>query len=372
MGGIASADAGPVKPATRTTANTDTAPARDWRDGFMTGTRVPSTALTARALDDVWRTVEPRLRRYLLARRVPAVDVDDVVQEVALRVLVHSPDYDGADDLLPWCITVARNVATDAVRAGARRAPADLTPDVPAADDVEGQVAARLELERTLAALKTLTFPDQRAIVEGIDQSRPCHDRTTSVRLAVRRHRARQRLLALLAAIAAWAWGSLRRLRPTTVVMAAGPLALAASISVALPSISVVPPAPAALRAPDVTRPPGSLLLQDNLLGSSLPAAGANATVHRSLTAEDPPRTPTLGASLPTGDGVLVHAEGEDTDRRRGSLCVEGFPVVGARCFVVADRSQSRRAADSATAAQAALSKAATAASSRDAGSMSS
>lgn len=339
----------------------------------MTGTRVSSTALTARALDDVWRTVEPRLRRYLLARRVPAADVDDVVQEVALRVLVHGPDYDGADDLLPWCITVARNVATDAVRAGARRAPADLTPDVPAADDVEGQVAARLELERTLAALKTLTFPEQRAIVEGLDQSRPSPDRTTSVRLAVRRHRARQRLLALLAAIAAWAWGSPRRLRPTTVIMAAGPLALAASISAALPSISVAPPVPAGVTAPDVTRAPdGALLLPDNPLGTSPTADRANETAQRSPGAARSPRTPSLGASLPTGDGVLVHTEGEDTDRRRGSLCIEGFPVVRATCVVVDDWAQSHRVADRATAVPAALSKAATAASTRVAGSISS
>jgi hypothetical protein len=377
FGGTASAEAAPARDPHRVTVSKDTTSARRRERGFMTGTRTPDSVLTGPRLPEVWHVVEPRLRRYLLARRVPRGEIDDVVQEVALRILVKGPRYDSGEDLLPWCLTVARNVATDAARAGARQVPVDVLPDQASGDDVAAEVASRLELERTLAALRGLTLSDQAAIVDGLDQPVAKQDRATSVRLAVRRHRARQRLLASLAAVTAWAWASCRRLRPATVVTAAAPLVLAASFSTALlvPGPQLVPPQQVA--AVDQPALPAS--------GATAPATagreGAEPAAHGPRTTTAANLAPHDGASdssevvewsLPTGDELRLGTEEGSTTRPRGSVCVQDLQVVPDECLVVDDEVHLSPGAAPSANRRAAVSKSSTAASARLAGSTSS
>jgi DNA-directed RNA polymerase specialized sigma24 family protein len=188
------------------------------------GTRVPDGVITADALAVVWPEVSRRLTR-LLASRGAAHDVtDDIVQEVAARVLSRGIVFEDAADLMRWTVPVALNLLVDHARATKRVAVGgDVDTTVP---DIADVVVDRDRLGRVLGAVAQLSDGDRAALVAS---GLPAADRRESVRLAVRRHRARRRLLAIVdgaAGIAAWLGLRLRRARGG---------ALTASVALALP-----------------------------------------------------------------------------------------------------------------------------------------
>lgn len=95
-----------------------------------------------------WRELEGRLRAFV-ARRVPtAADVDDVIQEVFLRLARGVGSLREEERLAPWVFTIARNVVNDQHRRGAREVAADeLAAGIAAEED-----AAESPLERELVA----------------------------------------------------------------------------------------------------------------------------------------------------------------------------------------------------------------------------
>lgn len=99
-----------------------------------------------------WRALEARLRPYL-ARRLPsAADVDDVLQDVLLRVSRGLSGLADETRLSAWMVQIARNAVADFYR---RRepAPAALLLEPASDSDVEADAEEeeRSRLERVLA-----------------------------------------------------------------------------------------------------------------------------------------------------------------------------------------------------------------------------
>lgn len=69
--------------------------------------------------DEVYRTQAPRLRG-VIARRVEAGAVEDVLQETFLRAYRSSDRFDASRPIEPWLTTIAVHAAADSRRRTAR------------------------------------------------------------------------------------------------------------------------------------------------------------------------------------------------------------------------------------------------------------
>src|SRR5438045_9257949 len=69
----------------------------------------------------IWDTLHARLRAFVAGRLDDPADVDDIVQEVFLRVHQHLPALQQGDRLLPWIYQITRNAIADYYRAPVRR-----------------------------------------------------------------------------------------------------------------------------------------------------------------------------------------------------------------------------------------------------------
>ena len=114
---------------------------------------------------DEWAATARTLRAFV-ARRVRAVDVDDVTQDILVRVLRTARNGD-VGSTPAWLFTVARNAVIDHYRT--RRTMTPLPPDVadrPEDAPTEGPHAALEELARCLRpAVDQLPEPYRRALV---------------------------------------------------------------------------------------------------------------------------------------------------------------------------------------------------------------
>lgn len=148
-----------------------------------------------------WPAIERPLRRYVASRGVTSHDIDDVVQEVATRVLRRSLFYSGAEDLQKYCFVVARNLVTDEAR-GRRRVTSGVHELSALADpcgsDALDQVEDRLLLESVSVQLSHLSEREQAALTPTRREA----SATERNRAAVARHRARNRLRALVGPLA--------------------------------------------------------------------------------------------------------------------------------------------------------------------------
>lgn len=129
------------------------------------------------ALRTVYRTVQPRLLRYLTAMVGPD-DADDVASETWAQATRDLKKFSGkADGFRGWITTIGRNRALDHLRARARRPLADLDlaelPEHAAPDDVEGSAMSAVSTQDALRLIVSLP-PEQaeavllRAVV-GLD-----------------------------------------------------------------------------------------------------------------------------------------------------------------------------------------------------------
>lgn len=69
---------------------------------------------------DALRTHAEELRRFVLGR-VPAADVDDILQMAALRAVERADSLDDPSRVRAWLFTIHRNLMTDTLRQQARR-----------------------------------------------------------------------------------------------------------------------------------------------------------------------------------------------------------------------------------------------------------
>src|SRR2546423_6652718 len=67
-----------------------------------------------------WPAARAQLAAVLRARGVQTADVDDVIQEVALRALRPPRSFESEDHLVAWCCRVGINLHIDSTRRQAR------------------------------------------------------------------------------------------------------------------------------------------------------------------------------------------------------------------------------------------------------------
>jgi len=118
----------------------------------------------AEAVGALWRSHRRWVAAVLLAHRPQAVELEDLLQEVALVFVQKLHALREPERLLPWLASVARNVARTAARrrAGGLGQLASLPPAAeatlvdPAAADERRRHAVGEQLERVLAAAERL------------------------------------------------------------------------------------------------------------------------------------------------------------------------------------------------------------------------
>lgn len=146
-------------------------------------------------MDDVWPAVAAQLKAMLRHRGVDAATAEDVVQETAVRVLRHRVTFVDADDLFRWTAVVAWRLAID-VRREAGRLDVGPLPERQSNVNVALAVEHRSALEAVGRGLQALSEADRGAILAPLRTEHPGGDRAQAAAAAVRRHRARTRLLA--------------------------------------------------------------------------------------------------------------------------------------------------------------------------------
>lgn len=175
----------------------------------------------------LWREVAHRVTLFLRRLGASRELADDLVQDVAVRLLRSDLKFAEGPELLKWSYVVARNLYIDHLRRPESLGcdPAEL-PETAAQVDVVRTVEARLALAHVGRLLRAMNESDRDALLR-IVQDEPevtPHSRRESTRLAVQRHRARNRLQDLIAATAALLgvlWAQFRRFGGSATVAAA-------------------------------------------------------------------------------------------------------------------------------------------------------
>lgn len=66
--------------------------------------------------EQIWRELSDRLRQFVRSRIASTADVDDVLQNVFLRIHSHLDDLRNVDRLESWVFQITRNTVTDHLR----------------------------------------------------------------------------------------------------------------------------------------------------------------------------------------------------------------------------------------------------------------
>ena len=288
------------------------------------GTRTTSAGVTPE-LTEIWPQVRPRLLAYLQAHGISPANADDVVQDVAERVIRHNVDFADADDLLRWCLPVARHASIDQHRRTTRLVPIHSVPDSAEAEDLTEAVGAKLRLRRVIDGLAKLSHADRQTLVEAaLDDAVPALDGATRVR----RHRARKRLLELVgpAAIAAWAIRAVRRFGRTGAAIVT-PAAVAASFVIAAGGGTVAAPTIVAM-PPDHSR----------VASQTHPSAVEQRSIRTARTPARPAVMPAPTVARPKPNPpVRIYGHGR-RPQDRGIVCVTSVPGVTDVCLGTAKK----------------------------------
>jgi hypothetical protein len=287
-----------------------------------------------------WPFMRKRLLRFLRSRGISAHAAEDAVQDVAERLLTRQVPHTDVEDLMRWCMTVARNSAIDQHRRVRRSVPLDYR-DADADDGSElvDTVEARIRLDRVLRALGTMSYEDARCVMASIDDEIV---EVASPALRARRHRLRRRLSELVGGFGLIGV-AVRALRPRVARTGVG-LGSAAMASVALVTAVVGGP-------PFATSPDHIRLHSTHATVRTVPVADGSAAVRRSraTTATVTVRTATRGSAgahspappplhLRTPDkGGTVDVQTHDrAPSDRGLVCVGGLVYVDDFCVAPA------------------------------------
>jgi RNA polymerase sigma-70 factor (ECF subfamily) len=109
--------------------------------------------------DDAWRELVDRFSRYVYAIATRAfglgqADAEEVFQEVFARAFEHLDELRKDDAVRAWLAQIARRVAVDQVRAGARERPSgEPEPDHPDAEDAIAEIDEALTVHEALSHL---------------------------------------------------------------------------------------------------------------------------------------------------------------------------------------------------------------------------
>jgi len=154
------------------------------------------TADQLRSLEAVWPELQRRLLSRLNRAGVTPATAEDVVQEVAARIVSADVAYRSVDDLMPWAATVARHLLFDHRRSEARR-PTVTLEDAPSPVEFDDLLEHRRRLAAVVTCWSQLSDQDRQALSAPFTGARPT-SRAEGVRWAVRRHAARARLAAIV------------------------------------------------------------------------------------------------------------------------------------------------------------------------------
>jgi hypothetical protein len=253
----------------------------------------------SRVFDGIWPTVFTRGVKALQRRGVGQAAAEDAVQEAGARAIAQNVPFQDADDLLRWIHTVSWRVVLDARKRDQR-----LVYEVPeegSGEDVGRAVEQRLRLQLLRVVLGGLT-PDERAALTADGRGT---DRRTSTRLAVRRHRVRVKLIAMLdgaAALVALLRHAVSPPRTRRVATVAAPALIAMSV-LTTASLLVQQGTP----TPHIQNVDGAA----TQARVSIPIAPPQVTSTRGRTATDPAAPPRLQRvrvdyERPDGDGQVT------------------------------------------------------------------
>ena len=138
-----------------------------------------------------WPVLQRRLNAFLRGKGVPPSEIDDLVQEVAARLVSFWHKVDPDRPLWPLTVTIALNLVRDRGRRPDLELLGEL-PEVAGSADVANASIARLELAAVVRAMDALTPSQKAALLQSI-----CPDeeivRSTSAEKMLRM-RARRRL----------------------------------------------------------------------------------------------------------------------------------------------------------------------------------
>lgn len=291
------------------------------------GTRPRHSLLTDPDLADTWPRLTRGLAGFLRARGVQPCDVDDYIQESVQRAASKLVTYESAEELLAWCITVARNLVIDDVRRSARRGA--LPGERDTVRDVEADVLAKLAAFHLLDAFRALAAADR----DAITTNQRGKDRTEANRLAQRRTRARRRLRdSLLIWLGGWGLALRRTGQAAPVTLVA-----AASLAAVVVLGGAVPPIPLNRGSSPHQSTSAEPLAEPVTLREVAPRTGS-ISGHPNPSQRLPIRSPSRAQThrrvevepLPGQQGIYIEQRpATDADPL---LCVRNAPIVGGLC----------------------------------------
>lgn len=266
--------------------------------------------MITKKLESAWPAVSTRLRSMLQRRGVTCHDAEEAIQETAARAMSATVQFSDADDLFRWASVVSWRVAIDARRRDTRVS--DLEPPE-RADPIDVAQAAehRIVLSAVTDRFKELSERDQAVLLASFDEQ-PATNRRESVRVAVARHRARDRLRGLLNGLAApvlafvvrrrWRSAPLEAFVSTAapalacLAVTAGGIGGASGVAHAQPRDPV--PVSAVIAMPEVTPPPRPASSPATEVADTAPVSEGPAQ-NWSIALPGPPGQPTGIKSRP-------------------------------------------------------------------------
>ena len=147
-------------------------------------------------LELVWPDLRRRLMRQLTRKGMDPATAEDIVQEVAARILARHMAFSSVDGLMRWAATAARHLAIDNWRAQVRRPTVPLE-DAPCPVGLDEVLDHRERLAAVMRSWPHLSELDRHALSSQV-RGAEAVSRKEAVRWAVRRHAARARLTALV------------------------------------------------------------------------------------------------------------------------------------------------------------------------------
>jgi RNA polymerase sigma-70 factor (ECF subfamily) len=166
-----------------------------------------------RGMDDrataIWQEVHERLRRFIAKRVADEAEVDDLLQEVFVRVHRHLDQLQEPERLVPWIFRITRHVIIDHYRAPKRHREVpvglanEMEASVPESTD-DAMPAAAMELSGCLGPMIARLSEDYRQAItlveiEGLTQKQAAERLGLSIPgMKSRVQRGRQQLRKLL------------------------------------------------------------------------------------------------------------------------------------------------------------------------------
>lgn len=175
-------------------------------------------------VEAAWERAAPTVVQRLKRRGVSASDAEDAVQDAAVRALTSGVMFESEDHVRRWLTLVAWRSAIDVYRRWDRNADCltDFVGTAGVEDDPSVIVEMRIAAEAVLTAVGKMRESDRSALLDAPPVNA---DRTTAIRLNVRRHRARVRLLGMVEGVLSWwLWVRIAFRRPRAAAAVAGPM----------------------------------------------------------------------------------------------------------------------------------------------------